>query len=186
MAHYISHGTRARRMKTKSMASGSRHALCALIVFFSSVFLTSSQVTLTPTSTATTPPNPTRLPLPSCAASLACTYEDIDRMSMPSRSVFLQTIQSTHGPAFDADDQWRNLEGVIDFFIDNNLGAPGSWISYIDAGVLEGIERGFAIASGLSTDTFGSPCAQLWSDFISDMGAGMSDFLALLRAPDPI
>jgi hypothetical protein len=102
-------------------------------------------------------------------------------MSMPSRLAFIQTLESSHGPAFDVSKQWRNIEGIIDFFIDNNLGAPGSWISYLDAGILEGVERGFAIASGLSTDTFGSPCARLWSDFILDMEAGMSD-LMLRRA----
>lgn len=109
-----------------------------------------------------------------CVSSLSCTYNDFNAMSMNDRLTFIRSLESQHGPAFNAPDQWRNIEGIIAFFIDNHLGAPGSWVSYTDSAILEGIERGFAIASGLSTDTFGSPCSNLWAGFLTDLKAGKS------------
>jgi len=102
-------------------------------------------------------------------------------MAMSDRLVFIQTLESQRGPAFNAATQWRNIEAIITFFQDNQLGSPGSWISYTDCSILEGIERGFAIALGLSTDTFGSPCANLWAEFLVDLKSGMS-FLNVIQS----
>lgn len=95
---------------------------------------------------------------------------------MSDRLVFLQQLESQQGPKYNATTEWRNIEAIITFFYDNNLGASGSWVSYTDAAILEGIELGFAIASGLSTDTNGSPCPNLWAAFLTDLGNGMSFF----------
>lgn len=93
-------------------------------------------------------------------------------MSMSDRLLFVQTLESQHGPAFGATMQWRNIEAIISFFHDNNMGAPGSWVSYTDASILEGLERGFAIALGLPAVTCENPCAALWASFIQDLKSG--------------
>lgn len=102
-----------------------------------------------------------------CAAALDCTAEDINLMTMAERLELVRGLQSGPGAALGVTDRWRNIEGVITFFRDKGLGAPGSWVSYVDAGIVEGIERGIAIASGRSTDDFGNPGARLWADYVT-------------------
>ncbi|GAB3457349.1 hypothetical protein GCM10027436_61320 [Actinophytocola sediminis] len=114
---------------------------------------------------------PVRTPA-ECAAELDCTAEDIDLMSMAERLEFVRALQAGPGAELGVADRWRNIEGVITFFGDRGLGAPGSWVSYVDAGIVEGIERGLAIAGGRSTDDFGNPGSRLWADYIRGVAAG--------------
>jgi hypothetical protein len=65
-----------------------------------------------------------------------------------------------------------NIEGIISFFGDRSMGAPDTWVSYVDAGILEGIERGIAIASGRGTDTFGNPGSTLWASYLTKLATG--------------
>ncbi len=107
-----------------------------------------------------------------CAASLDCTGAEIDRMSMAERLEFLRLVQSGPAAGLGASDRWRNIEGVISFFRDRGLGAPGTWVSHVDAGILEGIERGVAIALGRSTDGFGNPGSVRWADYLTRLHRG--------------
>jgi hypothetical protein len=68
--------------------------------------------------------------------------------------------------------QWRAIEGVIEFFQSKDLGVPGSWVSYTDAGIIEAVQRGGAIALGLSAETGGNPGSQLWANFMTGMKNG--------------
>lgn len=87
---------------------------------------------------------------------------------MADRLSFVQRLSA--GPAAELlpgyAPRWRNIEGIIAFFADRDLGAPGTWVSYVDAGILEGIERGLAIALGRGDDTFGNPGSQLWARYL--------------------
>ena len=107
-----------------------------------------------------------------CAASLDCTAAEIDRMGMAERLEFLRLVQSGPAAGLGAADRWRNIEGVILFFRDHGLGAPGTWISHVDAGILEGIERGVAIALGRSTDGFGNPGSARWAEYLTRLHRG--------------
>lgn len=107
-----------------------------------------------------------------CAASLDCTAAEIDRMSMADRLEFLRLLQSGPAAALGASDRWRNIEGVISFFRDRGLGAPGTWVSHVDAAILEGIERGIALALGRSTDDFGNPGSARWADYLTRLHRG--------------
>lgn len=107
-----------------------------------------------------------------CAAALDCTAEDINLMTMAERLTFVRAMQSGPGAQLGVTDRWRNIEGVITFFRDKGLGAPGSWVSYVDAGIVEGIERGLAIALGRSADDFGNPGSRLWADYITGVAQG--------------
>lgn len=107
-----------------------------------------------------------------CAAALDCTIADIDQLTMAERLVFVRAMQSGPAAALGATDRWRNIEGVITFFRDRGLGAPGTWVSYVDAGILEGIERGIALARNWSTDTHGNPGATKWASYLTRLSTG--------------
>jgi hypothetical protein len=107
-----------------------------------------------------------------CAAALDCTATEIDRMGMAERLAFLRLVQSGPAAGLGAADRWRNIEGVISFFLDRGLGAPGTWVSHVDAAILEGIERGVAIALGRSTDGFGNPGSARWADYLTRLHRG--------------
>ena len=102
-----------------------------------------------------------------CAAALDCTAEEIDRMTMAERLEFVRDMQSGPGAQLGVTDRWRNIEGVITFFRDRQLGPPGTWVSYVDSGIVEGIERGIAMALGWSTDGFGNPGSAKWASYIT-------------------
>jgi hypothetical protein len=107
-----------------------------------------------------------------CKSTLDCTVDEINEMSMVERLDFVLDMQAGPGAALGASDRWRNIEGVITFFVDRNLGAPGTWVSYVDAGIVEGIQRGIAIASGWSTDTGGNPGSALWASYLTRLSTG--------------
>jgi hypothetical protein len=118
---------------------------------------------------------------PSCASTLDCSLDEINQMSMPERLEFVRGMESGPAARLGAPDRWRNIEGVITFFVDRNLGAPGTWVSYVDAGILEGIERGIAIALGRSGDDFGNPGSRRWATYLTKLHAGQ---LAVRNAHD--
>lgn len=107
-----------------------------------------------------------------CAAALDCTAADIDRLTMAQRLDLVRAMQAGPAAQLGAGDRWRNIEGVITFFRDRHLGPSGSWVSYVDAGIVEGIERGIAIALGRSTDTFGNPGSALWASYLTRLSTG--------------
>lgn len=108
-----------------------------------------------------------------CARTLDCTALELDRLPLSERLVFVRAVQdeiaAEYVPGFR---HWRNIEGIIRFFAENGFGAPGSWVSYVDAGILEGVERGAAIALGRSADDFGNPGAPLWADYLHRLHRG--------------
>ncbi|OLF18911.1 hypothetical protein [Actinophytocola xanthii] len=124
-------------------------------------------VQLAPPAVADTRRTPTE-----CVAALDCSAEEIDLMSMAERLEFVRGMQAGPGASLRVHDRWRNIEGVITFFRDHGLGAPGSWVSYVDAGILEGIERGLAIALGRSADDFGNPGSRLWARYVTGVANG--------------
>lgn len=108
-----------------------------------------------------------------CATRLDCGVADLDVMSIAERLDFLRALQ--RGPAsalVPGFDRWRNIEGVLEFFADGHTGQPGTWMSLVDAAILEGAERGTAIALGVARDTFGNPGALLWASYLTQLRAG--------------
>jgi hypothetical protein len=102
-----------------------------------------------------------------CAAALDCTIEDINLLTMADRLELVRGMQAAHGAELGVPDRWRNIEGVITFCRDKNLCAAGTWVSYVDAGIVEGIERGLALAKGLPGGDFGNPGSSKWAAFIT-------------------
>jgi hypothetical protein len=62
-------------------------------------------------------------------------------------------------------NRWRNIEGILEFFIDRNIAAPGSWDSVVDSCILEAVERSVAIAAYNQTDDFGNPGSSCYAQF---------------------
>jgi hypothetical protein len=115
---------------------------------------------------------PTAAAAPSCASTLDCSAAQINDMSMAERLQFVRDMQSGPAAALGATDRWRNIEGVITFFRDRGLGAPGTWVSYVDTGIVEGIQRGIAIALGWSADTGGNPGSAKWASYLTRLSTG--------------
>lgn len=91
---------------------------------------------------------------------------------MAARLSYVRYMQSNFFGRLNAGDQFRAIEGVITFFDRYNLGAPQSWSSYVDAGIVEGIQRGGAIALGMSGNTGGNPGSEKWAIFLRGMRDG--------------
>lgn len=94
---------------------------------------------------------------------------------MDTRLEFVRYMQAVHFGKLNSANQFRPIEGVITFFIDENLGSPGSWVSYVDAGIVEAIQRGGAIALDLGTFDGGNPGSPKWNTFLTEMKNGELD-----------
>jgi hypothetical protein len=145
-----------------------RYSILYLLII--PTFVLSSPMRDPPGGGSSSPPPTT---WPDCQYSLSCTFETIQELSLATRLTYLQWMQSSlFGPELNCGNQWRAIEGVIEFFQSKGLGAPGTWVSYTDAGIIEAIQRGGAIALGISTDTGLNPGSQLWADFMTKMHGG--------------
>lgn len=109
--------------------------------------------------------------VPSCWTELSCSFHEIESMSMSTRLSYVRYMESRFG-ALKSSSQFRAIEGVIQFFIDKGIGGPGTWVSYVDAGIVEAIERGGAIALGIGKSTGGNPGSAKWAAFLKNMKNG--------------
>lgn len=106
--------------------------------------------------------------VPACWTGLKCSFHQIEDMSLSTRLLYVQYMETRFIP-LNAGNQFRAIEGVIKFFISKGLGGPGTWVSYVDAGIVEGIQRGGAIALGIGTSKGGNPGSEPWADFLTKM-----------------
>ncbi len=70
-------------------------------------------------------------------------------------------------------NRWRNIEGILEFFIDRNISAPGSWDSVVDSCILEAVERSVAIAAYNQTDDFANPGSSCFAQYLIDLKNGL-------------
>ncbi|MFC0432351.1 hypothetical protein [Kutzneria buriramensis] len=110
------------------------------------------------------------------ARPLGRTLAELDHLHVADRLDFLREVQSDFAGRLDIEPgRWRNIEGVLEFFRDNELARPGSWMSIVDASILEGLQRGTAIALGLSEDTHGNPGSAEWASYLRRLSDGELD-----------
>jgi hypothetical protein len=93
--------------------------------------------------------NPRQSGWPACQDTLSCSFWDIESASMQARLEYMQYMQASHFGELNATDRLLAIEGVILFFLSESLGEPGSWVSHVDAGIIEGIQSGAALALSL-------------------------------------
>lgn len=107
-----------------------------------------------------------------CWTKLSCSFKEIESWTMPKRASYVRYMQSSHFGPLKATNKFRAIEAVIDFFQEQKVGAPGSWVSYVDAGIVEAIQRGGAMALGKSKETGGNPGASEWATYFNKLKAG--------------
>lgn len=118
-----------------------------------------------------------------CWVKLSCTYAEIEAMSMQKRLDFVRYIESVHLASIGSQKQLEAICGVIEFFIKFNLGAPGGWISRVDAGIVEGQMRGAAMALGYSQADGGNPGSVKWKTFFQGVHSGSLKDRSVRRSP---
>ncbi|KAK1779732.1 hypothetical protein QBC45DRAFT_131805 [Copromyces sp. CBS 386.78] len=110
---------------------------------------------------------------PTCKDTLACNFNILQNVSLSDRLIYLVAIQvKLLGGPNKSQTQFKAIEGLMQYFIDKNIPNPNIAPSYGLAGVLEGIQRGTAIALGKSNDTYGNPSSLLWANFLRKMRTG--------------
>lgn len=101
-----------------------------------------------------------------CWKSLSCSFTQIEESTLPDRLAYVQYLQTLFVP-LNAGDQFRPFESLLNLTASADIGKPGTWTSYVLAGIVEGIQRGGAIALGNGTSDAGNPGSKLWADFLT-------------------
>lgn len=123
-----------------------------------------------------------------CWKLLSCSFTQIEVSTLSDRLAYVQYLQTIFVP-LNAGDQFRPFEGLINLTASADVGRPGTWASYVIAGIVEGIQRGGAIALGTGTSDAGNPGSKLWADFLTKMknkqlgDRDVSEFLSLCANP---
>lgn len=118
------------------------------------------------------PTEPSGSSVDACWIKLSCTFAQIEAMPMQKRLDFVRYIENVHLASIGAQRQIEAIAGVIEFFIKFNLGAPGGWISRVDAGIIEGQMRGAAMTLGYSQADGGNPGSAKWKTFFTGIKEG--------------
>ena len=59
---------------------------------------------------------------PACQSTLSCTFWDIESASIQARLDYVQAMQAQRFGPLNATDRFRAIEGVLQFFLGENLG----------------------------------------------------------------
>lgn len=72
-----------------------------------------------------------------------------------------------------AENWFNNIRGIIEGFARFGLAEPGTWLSYVDAGILHSIQDGYALSLNLG----GTPrtAAIAWKEFFDNLYQGARD-----------
>ena len=101
-----------------------------------------------------------------CRQTLSCSFTQIEGSSLSDRLAYVQYLETLFVP-LNAGNQFQPFEGLINLTDSAGVGKPGTWASYVIAGIVEGIQRGGAIALGTGTSDAGNPGSKLWADFLT-------------------
>jgi hypothetical protein len=108
-----------------------------------------------------------------CWKTLSCSFADLESMEMKNRLEYVKYMGAWKLGQLESAEELHALEGVMGFFVRKKLARPGSWMSFVNAAVVEAAECGAAMALGLSNDTSGNPGSKKWADFFSKRKAGL-------------
>lgn len=64
-----------------------------------------------------------------------------------------------------AKNWFNNIVGIIEGFVEYGLAGSGTWLSVVDAGILQGIQDGYTLSEGTATYSTNNPGSLLWKDF---------------------
>jgi hypothetical protein len=108
-----------------------------------------------------------------CWKTLSCSFADLESMEMKNRLEYVKYMAAWKLGQLESSEELHAVEGVMEFFIRKKLAHPGSWMSFVNAAVVEAAEQGAAMALGLSNDTSGNPGSRKWADFFTKRKAGL-------------
>lgn len=98
--------------------------------------------------------------------------DDFDALPIAQR---LHWIQQLMKQVPNAQNWFNNIVGIIEGFIEYRLAESGSWLSIVDAAILQGIQDGYARSAGLMTAASANPGAPLWRAFFDALGRPTKD-----------
>ena len=110
-----------------------------------------------------------------CALTLSCTIADFQAMSIPERTRFATAFDRLYGRRLTTGGRFANVGGVLRFFDDDGLGGQGTWVSWVDASILHGFERGAAMQLGRPGGSQGNPGADAWERYFSHQQSTSGD-----------
>lgn len=91
-----------------------------------------------------------------------CSLDEFDAMPIAERERWMrQFMDQVPGAA----NWFNNIVGIIEGFVEYGLADPGSWLSVVDAGILQGIQDGYTLSEGTATYSTNNPGSLLWKDF---------------------
>jgi RHS repeat-associated protein len=105
--------------------------------------------------------------------SFKCTAADLNKVSIAQRKAWLnEMLASVHD---ELPKQFANINSILKAFDHTNTGAPGSWASWGDAGILTSIQNGLARATEQRYIPGYKRADQAWeaytTSFITDPGS---------------
>lgn len=111
--------------------------------------------------------------LDECWERLDCSVAQIESMSPNVRLRFVKYMGTFRFVPLKSTEQFHAVEGVLGFFSRKELAGRGTYFSLTNAAVVEAVERGAAIALGLSNDTGGNPGSEKWADYFIQRKMGL-------------
>lgn len=117
-------------------------------------------------------------PVPSpeeCATELYCDLDVFTRMPIDDRIAFVHLVQRQASDFEPGFRRWMAVVGVLKAARDHGVGEPGTWVAITGAGLLEGIERGTAVAGPPQRNVPGNPGTARWAGYLEDLNAGELD-----------
>jgi len=110
--------------------------------------------------------------------SFTCTPSDLNRATIAQRQGWFNEMLDSVDPALV--EEFNNINGILNAFIATDSGAPDTWMSWGDAGILNSIQNGLALFKGETPILGSSPhseiAANAWFDyFVSFDATGRSN-----------
>ena len=94
-------------------------------------------------------------------AHLDCTFTNFEQASIENRLLWIQRFASQN----NLGNWFKNIEGIIQAFVESGLSEPGTWLSTVDAAILQAIQDGFV---GRATANSGT---SMWNDFFAALNS---------------
>lgn len=107
-----------------------------------------------------------------CWNTLNCSLVQIESMKMKDRIQFVQFMTGRKFGPLASINQFRAIEGTMDFFVRKGIAGRGTWMSYVNAAAIEAIQRGAAISLGESQSTGGNPATLKWAEYFDQRKKG--------------
>ncbi len=100
--------------------------------------------------------------------NFTCTPDDLNKATISQRQSWFRGMLNFANP--DLVAEFSNINGILAAFQVTNTGAPGSWASWGDAGILASIQNGLYMSENeidkpISTNAYGAAADTAWKDY---------------------